>query len=102
MKSETIFVLAVMTAVVSSVASIGTTAYGGDTGYGVDNPPELGETDQDTGLVGSIIGTVTGAVTSILRAFIPQFTGIWVIDNWLINPLLTVAVYWLVEFGRGI
>lgn len=101
MKGETIFVLAVMTAVISSVANIGTSAYGGQTGYGTEPPPELDD-ETEGGLLSGLADAVAGGIRDILNTFIPEPTGIWVIDNWIINPLLAVSVYWLIAFARGI
>lgn len=98
-----VLTLMIFVAVAGSISDISQTAYGED----VWSPSQSGS-QGNTGLideVGGVVGTIVGgsidAITDFFSAIIPSFTGIWIIDNMLINPLLTFAGYKAAVFLRG-
>lgn len=77
-------------ALVGSISNLGTTAYGDDPYNPGDDP-----TGDDSILDGifSFVGGAIDSVISFVAGFVPSLTGIWVIDDLIINPMLAYATY---------
>jgi len=98
MANRWVFTMLLFVAVVGSVSSLGTTAYGDDPYDAGPNP------SRDSSIVDGILGFLGGVVGSILsfvEGFVPAFTGIWVIDDLIINPMIGYATYVGIKIARG-
>lgn len=90
MADRWVMTMVLFVALVGSVSNLGTTAYGDSPYDGGSNP------SQDTSILDGVFSLVSGAVDVVLsfvEGFVPNFTGIWVIDDLIINPLIAYATY---------
>lgn len=104
--SRTVLTLCFLVAFLGSIGSISETAYGDDVysgGSGGSLPSDdvlSGENSSDGGLIGDFVGALLGFASSIINpvigfftSFLPNPTGIWVIDDLIINPLTVYMGY---------
>lgn len=100
-----VFALIFFIAIAGSVSDLGETAYGEspwEVGQQPDSSPDNGGlVDTILGGIGSVIGGALDVVSDFFSAIIPSLTGIWIIDNWLINPLGVFAGYKAIVLARG-
>lgn len=92
-----IFTLIIVVAVSGSLADIGETAYGNEP-YDPGSNPSEGDA---IGGLESAIGWGFSTAYDFFSMVIPSLTGIWIIDNWIINPLGIYMIYEGVNWVRG-
>ena len=94
-----VMTMVLFVAIVGSVSNLGATAYGDEPYDAGDNP------SQDSSILDGIFGFIGGVVDPLLsfvEGFLPEPTGIWIIDDLIINPLIAYATYVGVTVALGV
>lgn len=107
--NSTVLTIVFLTAILSTLGGMAESPYGDDIydpGSGPSQPDEgLLSSDDSGGLLSGLFGFLAGLVNGILSfltGFLPELTGIWVIDALIINPLIAFLGYTGVKLVLGI